>query len=121
MEMGSQYFVAFNRTRAREIAKRVQLADTPHSRAKGLLGRASLAQDEGMWIAPCSMVHTFFMSFAIDVVFLDRENRVLRVCEGLKSWRVSPWVLRGHSVLELAGSSLKGTLRKGDVLEFRKA
>ncbi|MFA5139359.1 MAG: DUF192 domain-containing protein [Elusimicrobiota bacterium] len=97
------------------------MANTPRSRAKGLLGRESLAQDEGMWIVPCSMVHTFFMRFAIDVVFLDRENKVLRVCEGLEPWRVSPWVLRGHSVLELAGSSLRGTLRKGDVLEFEKA
>lgn len=119
--MSESYFVAFNRTRAREVAKRVELADTSHSRAKGLLGRTSLAEDEGMWIVPCSMVHTFFMKFAIDVVFLDRGNKVLRVCEGLEPWRVSPWVLRGHSVLELAGSSLKGTLRKGDALEFRKA
>ena len=74
---------------------------------------------EGLWIVPCPMIHTFFMRFAIDVLFLSRDLTVVRVMEGLKPWRLSPWVLRAHSVLELAGGSLKGSVRVGDQLEIR--
>ncbi len=101
------------------MAGRVEKADTPATRSKGLLGRESLAQDEGLWIVPCPMIHTFFMKFAIDVLFLDKSLKVVRVIEGLKPWRVSPWVLRAHSVLELAGGSLKGSVAVGDVLEIK--
>lgn len=116
-----RYFVAFNRSRGGEIVSRVELADTPQSRAKGLLGRESMGAEEGLWIAPCPMIHTFFMKFPIDVLFLSKDLKVERVIEGLKPWRVSPWVFRAHSVLELAGGRLKGAVRKGDVLEFRSA
>ena len=64
------------------------------------------------------MVHTFFMRFAIDVVFLDRDLKVRRVVEDLRPWRLSPWVLSAHSVLELAGGTLKGSVEAGDVLEI---
>ena len=116
-----RYFVAFNQTRGRPIAARALLADTPKTRAKGLLGRESMGADEGLWIAPCPMIHTFFMRFPIDVVFLTRELRVARVIEDLKPWRVSPWVFSAHSVLELAGGTLKGSVEKGDQLEFQDA
>ncbi|MDD5628380.1 MAG: DUF192 domain-containing protein [Elusimicrobia bacterium] len=111
--------VAFNRTRGREVASRVAVADDSVSRSRGLLGRTAMAPEEGLWIVPCPMIHTFFMKFAIDVVFLDRELRVVRVLEGLKPWRVSPWVFRAHSVLELAGGRLRGSVAVGDRLELR--
>jgi uncharacterized membrane protein (UPF0127 family) len=65
------------------------------------------------------MIHTFFMRFSIDVLFLDRQLKVLRVIEDLKPWRLSPWVLRAHSVLELPGGSLRGMAQPGDRLEMR--
>ena len=122
--------IAFNATRSREIASRVLLADTAATRSKGLLGRMSMEPEEGLWIVPCPMIHTFFMKFAaarasdediraIDVIFLDRELKVRRVMEDLKPWRMSPWVFSAHSVLELAGGSLKGGVQVGDRLEFR--
>jgi uncharacterized membrane protein (UPF0127 family) len=110
---------AFNRTRDRAIAARVAVADDLESRSRGLLGRTAMAPEEGLWIVPCPMIHTFFMKFAIDVLFLDRGLRVVRVLEGLKPWRLSPWVFRAHSVLELAGGSLQGSTRVGDSLEMR--
>lgn len=94
------------------------LADDAASRSRGLLGRDAMAREEGLWIVPCPMIHTFFMRFAIDVLFLDRGLRVVRVLEGLKPWRVSPWVFRAHSVLELAGGTLRGTVGTGDQLEI---
>ena len=80
-----------------------------------------MAPEEGLWIVPCPMIHTFFMKFAIDVLFLDRELRVVRVLEELRPWRLSPWVFRAHSVLELAAGRLQGTVRVGDCLELRSA
>ncbi|HAH07786.1 MAG TPA: DUF192 domain-containing protein [Elusimicrobia bacterium] len=116
--------IAFNRTRARELASRTRAADAPLSRAVGLLGRDSMDREEALWIVPCSMVHTFFMRFPIDLLFLDRELKVVKVVEGLKPWRLSPWVLGAHSVLELASGALRdesGASRAaaGDALELR--
>ena len=111
--------IAYNKTRGREDASRVARADTAQTRMKGLLGRDSMEPGEGLWIAPCAMVHTLFMRFAIDTLFLGRDLRVRRVVERLAPWRLSPWVFSAHSVLELAGGSLKGSVQVGDLLEFR--
>jgi len=88
-------------------------------RAKGLLGRDSMGQDEGLWIVPCAMVHTFFMRFPIDVLFLDANLKVRRVIEDLKPWRISPWVPGAHSALEFAGGTLKGSVKSGDQLDIQ--
>ena len=111
--------IAFNKTRDAVVAAKVEKADTSASRNKGLLGRESLAADEGLWIVPCPMIHTFFMQFPIDVLFLDAELKVRRVIEDLRPWRLSPWVLSARSVLELKGGVLKGSVRAGDVIEMR--
>ncbi len=88
---------------------------------KGLLGRDSLEAEEGLWIVPCPMIHTFFMKFPIDVLFLDRGLVVRRVLENLKPWRLSPWVFSAHSCLELRGGLLRGGVCVGDRLEMRPA
>ena len=111
--------IAYNRRNGAVVASRVEVAEDAASRSKGLLGRASMAADEGLWIVPCPMIHTFFMKFAIDVLFLDKERNVVRVMEDLKPWRVSPWVWRARSVLELAGGTLKGTVKVGDGIDIR--
>ncbi len=94
-------------------------AEDYESRSRGLLGRTSMEKDEGLWIVPCPMIHTFFMRFPIDVLFLNRDNSVVRVIEDLKPWRLSPWVFRASSVLELAGGILKGSVKVGDAIEIR--
>ncbi|MBI3289025.1 MAG: DUF192 domain-containing protein [Elusimicrobia bacterium] len=115
------YLLAFNATRQAPIAAKVEKADTPAARSQGLLGRESLAQDEALWIVPCPMIHTFFMRFPIDVLFLDRDLRVRRVIENLPPWRLSPWVWAARSALELKGGVLGGSVRVGDSLEMRPA
>ncbi|MBI4385802.1 MAG: DUF192 domain-containing protein [Elusimicrobia bacterium] len=109
----------FNRTRQREVASRVVRADTALSRMRGLLGRDGMEPGEALWIVPCAMIHTLFMRFSIDAVFVDRELRVLRVMENLSPWRFSPWVFGAHGVLELAGGALRGAIASGDQLEIR--
>jgi uncharacterized membrane protein (UPF0127 family) len=111
--------VAYNTTRNAALATKVEKADTSASRNKGLLGRESLAADEGLWIVPCPMIHTFFMKFPIDVLFLDADLKVRRVIEDLRPWRLSPWVWAARSVLELKGGVLKGSVRVGDRLDMR--
>ncbi len=107
-----------NLTRQVEIADRVQLAGDGHSRRKGLLGRESLARGEGLWIVPCEAVHTFWMRFPIDLAYLDRKHRVVKVCSHVGPWRLSA-CLRAHSVIELAAGTLGKTgTTQGDSLQL---
>jgi uncharacterized membrane protein (UPF0127 family) len=71
------------------VCERCALAVRPWSRMRGLLGRASLETDEGMLFRPTGSIHMFFMRFAIDAVFLDRDLVVIDVVRGLKPWRTA--------------------------------
>lgn len=102
------------------MAEKAEKADSFLTRARGLLGRSSLDPGRGMWIVPCSMIHTFFMAFAIDAVFLSKELKVVKIAESLKPWRLSPWVRGAHSVLELPAGYSKGKVSAGDQLEVQK-
>lgn len=107
-----------NQTRDAVLAEAAGAADTSAARRVGLLKHEKLAEGEGLWIAPCEAVHTFGMKFAIDVLYLDRKRKVLKVRERLVPWRISG-CLRAHSVLELpAGMAEKTGTRAGDQLEF---
>jgi hypothetical protein len=106
----------FNLTRHREVADLVQLAGNGPNRRKGLLGRAGLGKSEGLWIVPCEAVHTFWMRFPIDLIYLDRQYRVLKTRSGVPPWRLSA-CLRAHSVLELAAGTIRETqTARGDRL-----
>ena len=72
----------------------------------GLMGRSNLASGEGLWIEPCNSIHMFFMLFAIDVLFLDRDGKVKRVLLRLRPWRVSPIVFGARTVVELPAGTL---------------
>src|SRR5437868_5912697 len=86
------------------VCARCQVATSAWARTRGLLGRGSVAPDEGLLIRKAGSVHTFFMRFAIDVVFLDPELAVVRVVPGLGPWRVAG--ARGaKAVLELAAGA----------------
>ena len=83
------------------VCSRCRIAKDPWTRMRGLLGRRRLDDGEGILLRPASSVHTWFMQFPIDVVFLDRELLVLRVVSGLGPWRAAG--RRGAAaVLELA-------------------
>lgn len=111
---------AVNLTRNSELAADVEIAGSGGDRRKGLLGRKSLPVGEGLWIVPCEAVHTFFMRFAIDLIYLDRKHRVVKTKENVRPWRLSA-CLRAHSVLELpAGSIRKSQTIPGDILNLRK-
>ena len=101
----------------RIVCGHCELANTFVTRARGLQGRPTLAVGEGLLIRPSFSVHTFFMRFPIDVVFLDRRGCVLDVVPALKPWRTATR-LRAKAVLELAaGEAERLALRTGERLE----
>ena len=99
------------------IVSRVVIAESYWSRFWGLMGRRTLAEDEGLLIEPCSSIHTMFMRFAIDVVFLDREHRIVKVAT-VPPFRAA--LGRGaHTVLEIpAGTAKRNGLEVGDALSL---
>ena len=96
------------------VCERCKVAETPLTRLRGLLGRSGLRPDEGLLIRPTSAIHTCFMRFPIDVVFLDRDLVVVGVRTHLRPWRVAAW--RGaKAVLELAaGESRRRGIQPGE-------
>ena len=102
------------------LADRADIADTSAKRRTGLLKHTGLAPGEGLWIAPCEGVHTFGMKFTIDVVFLNRKRKILKIRPNMVRRRIA-LCLRAHSVLELPAGTLEqtGTVR-GDQLEFEE-
>ena len=95
------------------VCERCLLAETSLARLRGLLGRSGLSSGEGLLLRPAGSVHTAFMKFTIDVVFLDRDLRVLKVVPDLVPWRTAG--CRGaRAVLELpAGEANLRGLREG--------
>ena len=109
-----------NSTRPGLLADRVQEAFRLWPRVKGLLGRQGLAAGEGLWLMPCRQVHTWFMRFPIDVIFLDGEQNVVGLCPILAPFRLSPYFRRARSALELAAGEA-AQVGLGDKLQYEVA
>lgn len=109
----------FNKTKNIPVVSGALKADTYMTRLLGLIPRRTLGPQEGLWLDPCAMIHTCFMSFPIDAVFLDTGCRVVKVCPELKPWRFSPWVGGAQSVLELSSGAAAGRIEAGDILEIK--
>lgn len=110
-----------NLTRQAVLADRVEVADRGAKRSKGLLGRNGLGSGEGLWIVPCEAVHTFFMRFPIDLIYVDSQKRVKKVRSGVPPWRMSA-CFSAHSVIELPSGTIRTTQTKaGDNLKFSPA
>jgi uncharacterized protein len=113
-----RYLKILNLTRSTILAEKAVIADSLFSRLQGLLGRDSLASSEGLILKPCDSIHTFFMRFPIDVVFVDKNNRVIRLYHSLKPWRLSGIFLRAAFCLELPARTLQFSFtQKGDQIE----
>ena len=95
------------------VCEHCLLAETALTRMRGLLGRSGLSAGEGMLLRPAASIHMAFMRFPIDAVFLDREDRVVKVVAELRPWRAAG--CRGaRSVLELpAGEAARRAIRPG--------
>ena len=109
-----------NQTRNAVLGDAVEVADTSGKRRVGLLKHKQLEPGEGLWIVPCESVHTFFMKFPIDLVYVDKKRRVRKVRNAVPAWRLSA-CLSAHSILELpAGTVEKTGTRPGGELLIEK-
>ncbi len=107
-----------NQSRNTTLADRALIADTSKTRKTGLLKHHRLEQGEGLWITPCEGVHTVGMKFSIDVLFLDKKRKVVKIRAAMPQWRMAA-CLWSHSVLELPSGMAKATKSApGDQLEF---
>jgi uncharacterized protein len=102
----------------RVVVDDLELASSSWSRFVGLMGRPSLERGRGLLIEPCNSIHMFFMRFAIDVLFLDKQRRVKKVMLELKPWRISPIVFGARSVVELPAGTLSDRALVGAVLKL---
>jgi uncharacterized protein len=104
-----------NISRQNVLADQLIIADTFWSRAKGLLGKKDLPPKTAMWIKRCNSIHTFFMKFPIDVVFVNSQLRVIKVCLNVSPWKILRPAWQACSVLEFSAGSLP-QVEKGDQL-----
>lgn len=101
------------------VAHEVEAAFDSRTRRKGLLGRDGLHDGQAMVLAPCGAIHTFGMRFPIDVLFVARDGRVLKIVERLAAWRIAG-SLRAIATVELAaGHASRVGLAEGDRLVVR--
>ena len=107
-----------NTSNARAVAGTLELAVTRATRRRGLLGRDGLAPGHALLIAPCSSIHTWFMRFPIDVIFIRRDGLVLKTRAAIPAWRLAfGW--GAHAVVELpAGAIAASGVTHGDRLEL---
>jgi len=98
----------------------VVIANTWQMRTKGLIGRAKLNSGKGLLIPNCKAIHTWFMRFAIDVVFMDKNYRVMKTVSGLKPFRLSFGGRSARHVLELPSGTINSAqVRIGDMVNAK--
>src|ERR1039457_2265436 len=108
-----------NVTRDVDLGQSVRVAASFVERGVGLLFTPVLKPGEGLWISPCASIHTFFMRYPIDVLFLDSEGIVLRK-QTLEPWRFSGWHYKSRGVMELRAGVLHETgTQPGDRIEMK--
>lgn len=102
------------------LAYEAKLATSLEQRMKGLLGRNSLSANEALILKPCTSIHTFFMRFPIDVLFLDQNMRIIRLIQNMPPNRVSPMIWAGRMAIELpAGKISQTNTQAGDLIEIK--
>lgn len=111
--------VLVNLSNGKTIAQDICVADTFLKRLVGLMFQKELSSEKALIIENCNAIHTFFMRFPIDVLFVDKNNRVVKVVKNFKPWRISAFVKNADYVVELASGSVTDSLVKvGDQIKM---
>ncbi len=113
--------VVNNLTQKKCVVHHLQMATNPWTRFWGLMGKPAMPDGiDGLWIEPCSDIHSFFLRFEFDAIFLDKNGKVLHLVERMKPWRISKFVKGGRVVLEMAGGQIaEQGIELGDTLEVQ--
>jgi uncharacterized protein len=114
-----RYIRIQNVTRGTTVGERVRVASSSVDRTVGLLRTPEVLPGEGLWIERSPSIHMFFMPYAIDAVFVDKEHRVTKVVATLKPWRAVLWARGARDCLELrAGAAAESGTQTGDQLRL---
>ncbi|MFT5574239.1 MAG: uncharacterized membrane protein (UPF0127 family) [Cryomorphaceae bacterium] len=96
---------------------KLDLTETAIERVRGLFA-VDMQSVDGLWIKPCNSVHTFAMKYLIDLIYLDKEQRIIKIVPGMPTWRLS-MACSAHSVIELKeGLAAHYNLKVGHVLKL---
>lgn len=104
--------------RGKVLAKNIQIADDPASRIIGLMFRKA-PKGDGLLLEPCNSIHTFFMRYALDIVFISKKNEVVKIIRNIKPWRMTFVYFKARKTLEVPAGNLPSDLKEGDILEVR--
>jgi uncharacterized protein len=108
-----------NQTQQCDLGDSIAVATSFWQRGKGLMFASGLGQGEGMIIDPCTSIHTFWMRFPIDVLYMDRNHCVIRTDESMKPWRIGPVFTGSKWVIELPAGTISATgTQAGDIIEI---
>jgi len=100
------------------LGEKIFVASTFLERLKGLMCDKSLGVEfDGMLIKPCNSIHTFFMNYKIDVLFLNKEYKVVKILRSIGPWRLTKIYLQANQVLEMEGGKVPLEICEGDLLE----
>lgn len=106
-----------NKTKHTLLAKDIVIANTPFKRLKGLLGKKEFREGQAIILKPCNSLHTFFLRFAIDVIFVDKQNKVIEAISHLKPFHLTRVYWLSVLAIELpAGIIQSSSTYNGDTL-----
>ncbi len=106
-----------HKTTGKVIVNSVTKARTILERMVGLLGKKEIPNDFTLWISPCKSIHTFFMKFPIDVLFVDKQLCIVSLFNSVPPGKIIFGGFKSHSVFEMKANLLKqNQLKKGDQL-----
>ena len=95
------------------ICQKMVVAENTLTRMKGLMFSDEIPdKGDGFLIKRCNSIHTFFMNYPLDVIFLDKNLKVVKIIENLQPWKLTLFYLRATQTLELRGNHLKGHLSR---------
>jgi len=111
----------YNSTQNNTLADDAKVADNFFSRSVGLLSRKSISDGEALVIKPCCSIHTFFMKFPIDVIFVNRKNKIVGLHQNAPANVILPVYFSSHYVIELAAGQISAkNIQKGDIINLEE-
>ena len=111
--------IVINKRNNQTIAENVKLADSFYDRLMGVMFIKEMKGMDGLLLSPSNSIHNFFVRFALDVIFIDRNDKVVKVIRNFKPWRMTRIYFTATKVLELPAGKLIDDIEVGDELEVR--
>ena len=113
--------IVYNSTRNTFIANDLKVAKNMWERLRGLIGSKELKEGEGFLLPSCQGIHTFFMSYSIDVLYLDQDHKVIHMLKNYRPNLTGPVIWKAKSILELPRRAIgRSRTKVGDILFFEK-